>query len=75
MHYSSRMKEGLLITFLGLLGIFRVIYSFPDAGEMITLMLYTLLFIFVAITIIGIIDIKESFRKTKTYIGRLKKKL
>jgi len=55
MSYSnSVLKEGILITILGLVGIIRVTQAFPEAGPMITIMLYTLLPIFFVIAIIGI---------------------
>ncbi len=55
MPYSnSVLKEGILITILGFAGIIRSIQAFPEAGPMITIMLYTLLPIFFVIAIIGI---------------------
>lgn len=56
------LKEGILIVILGLLGIIRVIESFPDAGPMITRMLYTLLFVFISIVLIGIKTIRDSVK-------------
>lgn len=56
---SKGLKDGILITLLGIAGIIRVLDSFSDAGQMITRMLYTLLFIFIAIILIGIKTIKD----------------
>lgn len=55
--------EGILIIFVGLIGLIRVFESFPNAGEMIKRMLYTLFFIFIAITLIGLKTLKDSLRK------------
>jgi multisubunit Na+/H+ antiporter MnhG subunit len=56
---SKGIKDGMLITLLGIFGVIRVLDSFSDAGEMITRMLYTLLIIFIAIILIGIKTIKD----------------
>ncbi len=66
MSYSnSVLKEGILITILGLVGIIRVIQTFPEAGPMITIMLYTLLPIFFVIAIIGIRIIIDEINSMK----------
>lgn len=59
-HSEPGFKEGLLIIILGITGIIKVINNFEDAGEMITRMLHTLIFIFVSITLIGIKIIKDA---------------
>ncbi|MDD5615587.1 MAG: hypothetical protein PHH85_05235 [Candidatus Methanoperedens sp.] len=59
-HSEPGFKEGILIMILGITGIIKVINNFEDAGEMITRMLYTLIFIFVSITLIGIKIIKDA---------------
>lgn len=56
---EKNLNEGILITLLGILGIEKVIESFPMAGAMVTQMLYTLFFVFIAITIIGFIIILD----------------
>lgn len=59
---NQDLKEGIFITLLGIIGIIRVVYSFSDAGELITRMLYTLLFIFIAIILIGIKTINDALK-------------
>lgn len=54
------LKEGISITILGIIGIIKVINNFEDAGEMILNMLYTLIFIFISITLIGIKIMKDA---------------
>jgi hypothetical protein len=59
---SARLKEGILIAFLGLAGIIGVNGSFSQAGEFVTSMLYIQLILFIAIAIIGITIIKDSIK-------------
>ncbi len=59
-HYTPTVSEGILIILVGLIGIIRVLESLPEAGPMITRMLYTLFFIFIAIVLIGIRTIKDA---------------
>ena len=54
--------EGILIIFLGILGVHRVLDSYPDAGPMITYMLHTLLFIFLAIILIGLKVVRDAIK-------------
>lgn len=59
---SPSLKEGILIMLVGIIGIIRVLDSFKDAGPMITRMLYTMLFIFIAIVLIGINTIRNAVK-------------
>jgi len=47
---------------VGIIGIIRVLDNFKDAGPMITRMLYTMLFIFIAIVLIGINTIRNAVK-------------
>jgi hypothetical protein len=60
---NPTISEGVLIIFVGIIGLMRVIGSFPDAGEFLTRMLYTLFFIFIGIALIGIKIIKDVLKK------------
>ena len=59
---NPTISEGVLITLVGIIGLIRVIGSFHDAGEFLTRMLYTLLFIFTGIALIGIKTIKDAVK-------------
>jgi len=48
------VKEGILITFVGIVGLIRVLDSLSEAGPMITIMLYIMSFLFITIALIGI---------------------
>ncbi len=61
--YNPTVKEGILIVLVGIIGIFRTLVSLPDAGIMITEMLYTMFFIFAAIALIGIKVINDARKK------------
>ena len=58
--FKASAGEGILITLVGIIGFIRVLDSLPYAGPMIEMMLYTLFFIFIAITLIGIKIIKNA---------------
>lgn len=64
-YYNPTVKEGLLIMLVGIIGIYRTLESLPDAGLMITRMLYTMFFIFIAIILIGVKVISDAFNKGK----------
>lgn len=61
---KNNINEGILITILGMLGIYKVMESFPDAGPFLTQMLYTMYYIFIAIIIIGVNIIIEEIGKS-----------
>lgn len=48
------VKEGILITLVGIVGLIRVLDSLSEAGPMITIMLYLMSFLFITISLIGI---------------------
>lgn len=64
-HYNPTIKEGLLIMLVGIIGIYRTLVSLPEAGLMITRMLYTMFFIFIAIVLIGAKVISDALNKSK----------
>ena len=70
--YDPTVKEGILIILVGIIGIYRTVESLPDAGPMITRMLYTLFFVFIAIALIGIKIISDALeiRKERKNITR-----
>lgn len=47
-------NEGVLIILLGVIGIFRILDSFDDAGQFLSRIFYTMLFIFFALILLGI---------------------
>lgn len=60
-YLAASRNEGILITLVGTIGIIKVYDSFSDAGEMIERMLYILVFIYLAIILIGIKVIRDSY--------------
>ena len=59
----NNLNEGILITILGLLGYYKVLESFSEAGPFLTQILYTMFFIFFAIIIIGVKIILDEIMK------------
>ncbi len=64
-HYNPTIKEGILIMLVGIIGIYRTLMSLPDAGLMISRMLYTMFFIFIAIILIGAKVISDALNKSE----------
>lgn len=60
----NNINEGIFITILGIIGIFKVNESFIDAGPLLTQMLYTMYYIFIAIIVIGVNIIIEEIGKS-----------